>query len=73
VTAALLAVLALPAVWHIGRRIRASLRRAAVTVERLARPFPDPQPIPDREWLAEQAAVNHAFDDMISHWNQDAT
>jgi hypothetical protein len=72
VTAALLAVLAIPALWHIGRRIRASLRRAAVTAERLARPFPDPAPMPDWERLAEQAAIDEAFDDMISHWNEDA-
>ncbi len=68
-TAALLAVLAIPALWHISRRIRASLRRAAVTAERLARPIPDPQPMPD--W--DQDAVNQTFDDMISHWNEDAT
>jgi HAMP domain-containing protein len=73
VTAALLAVLALAAGWCIGRRIRRSLRRAAVTAERLARPVPDPQPIPDWNQLAEQATVNETFDEMTRNWNEDAT
>jgi hypothetical protein len=70
VTAALIAVLALAASWCIGRRIRTSLRRAAVTAERLARPFPDPAPTPDWDQLADQAAVNATFDEMIRHWNE---
>jgi hypothetical protein len=73
VTAALLAVLAIPALWHISRHIRTNLRRAAVTAERLARPNPDPAPMPDWDQLAEQAAVNHTFDEMTRNWNQDAT
>jgi hypothetical protein len=35
-------------------------------------PYPDPAPMPDWEQLAEQAATKAAFDDMISHWNEDA-
>lgn len=67
-TAALIAVLALAAAWYIGRH----LRRAAVTAERLARPFPDPAPMPDWERLAEQAAIDDTFDDMIRNWNQES-
>jgi hypothetical protein len=72
-TVALIAVLALAAGWCVGRRIRASLRGAAVTAERLARPIPDPQPMPDWDQLADQAAINATFDEMIRHWNEDAT
>jgi hypothetical protein len=73
VTAALLAVLALAASWYICHRIGRHLQRAAVTAERLTRPSSDPAPIPDREQLDEQAAIDETFDDMISRWNEDAT
>jgi hypothetical protein len=73
VTAALLAVLAIPALWHISRHIRTSLRRAAVTAERLARPIPDPAPMPDWDQIAEQARYDDTFAEMTRNWNQDAT
>ncbi|MEU3283361.1 hypothetical protein, partial [Streptomyces antibioticus] len=40
-------------------------RRDALTL-------PDPQPTPDPEQAAEQAAIDETFADMISHWNEDA-
>ncbi|MCX5522628.1 hypothetical protein OG342_07085 [Streptomyces bobili] len=70
-TAALYVVLALAAGWYICHRIGRNLRRAAVTAERLARPYPDPAPMPDWERLAEQAAIDDTFADMIRHYNQE--
>jgi hypothetical protein len=72
-TAALLAVLAIPALWHISRHIRTSLRRANATVERLAGPFPDLAPMPDWDRIAEQARYDNAFAEMTRNWNEDAT
>ncbi|MEH0574339.1 hypothetical protein QBA54_07545 [Streptomyces sp. B21-108] len=61
--------------WMVGRSYRRQhwamvfrceqARRAAIR-------FPDPQPIPDYDQLAEQAAFDEAFGDMINHWNEDA-
>jgi hypothetical protein len=71
VTIALAAVLALAAGWCVCHRIGRHLQRAAATAERLTGPIPDPAPIPDRQQLSEQAAIDETFDDMISHWNED--
>lgn len=53
----------------------ASYRAEARRIARAALPtvpYPDPVPMPDWEQLAEQAAYDETFADMINHWNEDA-
>ena len=72
-TVVLIAVLALAVGWCIGHRAGRTLRRASAHAERLARPYPDPRPMPDWERIAEQARYDDTFNAMIRNWNQDAT
>lgn len=53
---------------------RADHRRnvEAFRAVRAENPFPDPQPMPDWDRLAEQAQFNERFADMINHWDEDA-
>jgi hypothetical protein len=40
-------------------------RRAAIAI-------PDPRPMPEWEQIDEQTRYDETFDDMISHWNEEA-
>lgn len=74
------AVLAIPGtagaicLWMVAASYRADHRRNVTAFEaaREEIPYPDPQPMPDYDRIAEQAAFDETFGDMISNWNEDA-
>jgi hypothetical protein len=59
------------ALWLVARSYRRQARRESIRAETLARPFPDPAPIPDWDEYAVQAAYDHAFNDIARRYDQE--